>query len=231
MKTGMMIITAILILTFGFSAVAQEPPNPKLTLEEILSKAKKVAKAADSLKAKTTIRYEQFNVFNRLNKDGSIKSTDTTIFIVTKKGDEQLSRKIKYSSKGETDEGKIKKREKKVSLDMNDPNYDFSIFAEDDESYIIEVKSKSNPPKKGEYEGKIVIDKDSFITRRIDFDVPNPEGALQEFDIDISFKSLEGGLVVPTNMTMRGFVKALLGIVKVRFAGEFKFTNYEIVIE
>ena len=224
-------MTAILVLALSFAVFAQEPNRPKLTLEEILAQAQIVAKVADSLKAETTVRYEQFSVFNRLNKDGSIKSTDTTIFIVTRKGEKELSREITYSSKGETDEKKIKKREKKVSLDMDDPNYDFSMFAEDENSYIIEVKSKSDKPKEGEYEGKIVIDKESFITKRIDFDIPNPKGALQEFDIDISFKSLEGGLVVPTDMTMHGYVKALLGIVKVRFGGEFKFANYEIVTE
>jgi hypothetical protein len=91
------------------------------------------------------------------------------------------------------------------------------------------VSPKASPPKEGQYMGTIEIDRQDFYLKSFDFVVPDPEGALKEFSIAINFEPLEGGLFLPSDMRMRGYVKALLGIIKVRFSGEFKFSDYEVL--
>jgi hypothetical protein len=216
---------SILLLILSASVLSSQ----ELMLKDILARADSVATLNDSITAETKYRFEQLAVFSRLNKDESLKSVDTTISIVTKQGEEELSRELLYSSKGDDDAKGMKKREKKISFDLDDPEYVFSLAGSDSLSYMIAVASKSSPPREGQYEGTITIDKQAFYTKRIDLTIPDPEGALQEFEIDITFEPREGGLIVPTYLTMRGYVRALLGIVKVRFAGEFLYSNYEIL--
>ncbi len=99
----------------------------------------------------------------------------------------------------------------------------------DESSYKVAIVPRASPPNEGDYEGTVEIDAQSFFIKRIDLEVPNPEGHLKEYAIDMNFKPLEGGLVVPTDMLMSGFAKALFGIVKVRFTGEIRFTEYQIL--
>jgi len=196
------------------------------SLDYILAKADSVMAVNDSLRLNTTIRYQIFSAMNRLERDGNVKSSDTTIAVVTSRGDEELSREIVYSSSGK--EAKKSKGEK-FSLSFDDPGYDFSLTDSDDESYKISVVPKSSPPNEGDYVGTVEIDKRRYFLRRFDFEVPDPEGALKEFAIVMDFEPLEGGLVVPAGMAVRGYAKALLGIIRVRFSGEFRFDKYEII--
>lgn len=225
-----LILFGLIFLFIQYSvSLCQEAVSsaPNLGLEQIISKADSMSKQSDSLGAATRVRYRLFAVMNRLKGDGSIKSSDTTIATVTRQGEEEISREIIYST--QSSEGKSKKEERKYSFSFDDPAYKFSLTSSDDSSYGISVVPKSSPPREGEYVGTVNIDNQRFFLRRFDLEVPDPEGALDEFAIEMSFELLEGELVVPVTMKMRGFVKALLGLIRVRFSGEFRFSDYEIV--
>lgn len=218
------LIITLLIYTFSFSQPDENLPS----LEDILAKADSVSNLNDSLFADTKYSFKSFSVFNRVDGDGNIEKSDTTIVIITRLGDEELSREIIYPP--DVDQGRrMKEQQEKISLSPDNPDYEFSLTDFDGASYKIAIVPRAVPPEEGEYEGTALIDAQSFVVKRIDLEVPDPEGALKEFAIDMNFKPLEGGLVVPTDMKMRGFVKALLGIVKVRFTGEIRFTDYRIL--
>ena len=123
----------------------------------------------------------------------------------------------------------MRERQGRISLSPDNPDYDFSLTEFDESSYKVAIVPRASPPEEGDYEGTITIDAQSFFVKRIDLEVPDPEGHLKEFSIDMNFEPLEGGLIVPTDMRMKGFVKALLGIIKVRFTGEIRFTEYQIL--
>ena len=220
---------AVVLLWSTANIHAQEEPVSELSLEQIMARSDSVMGLNDSLPSDTKYRFEQFTVFNRLEKDGSIKEADTTVVVITRQGDEELSREIIYSSSGESEAKKSEEKEQKISLSPDNPDYNFSLTDVTDDSYKIFVSPKASPPKEGQYEGTIEIDKSRFYLKSFDFVVPDPEGALKEFSIAINFEPLEGGLFVPENMRMQGYVKAMLGIIKVRFSGEFKFSDYEIL--
>lgn len=220
---------AVVLLWSTANVSAQNEPDSELSLEQIMARSDSVMVLNDSLLANTKYRFEQFTVFNRLEKDGSVKEADTTVVIITRQGDEELSREIIYSSSGESEAKKSEEKEQKISLSPDNPDYNFSLTEITDDSYKIAVSPKKSPPEEGQYEGTVEIDRRDFHLRNFDFVVPDPEGALKEFSIAIDFEPLEGGLFVPKNMRMRGYVKAMLGIIKVRFSGEFKFSDYEIL--
>ena len=220
---------AVVLLWSTANIHAQEEPVSELSLEQIMARSDSVMGLNDSLLSNTKYRFEQFAVFNRLEKDGSIKEADTTVVVITRQGDEELSREIIYSSSGESEAKKSEEKEQKISLSPDNPDYNFSLTDVTDDSYKIFVSPKASPPKEGQYEGTIEIDKSRFYLKSFDFVVPDPEGALKEFSIAINFEPLEGGLFVPKNMRMKGYVKAMLGIIKVRFSGEFRFSDYEIL--
>ncbi len=217
------LITLLLIIHTGLFARENDP----LPLETILARSDSVMAVNDSLFAITKIRYELFSVMNRLSGDGGIKSSDTTIAIITSMGDEEISREIVYSSAGK-DAEKSKEGEE-FSLSFDDPAYNFSLTDFDESSYKISVVPKSSPPKEGEFIGTVEIDKRRYFLKLFDFEVPDPEGALKEFAMVMDFEPLEGGLVVPVEMKMKGYVKAFLGIIRIRFSGEFRFSKYEII--
>ena len=198
-----------------------------LPLETILARTDSVMAVNDSLHAVTKITYELFSVMNRLDSDGEIKSSDTTIALITSMGDEEISHEIIYSSAGKDAEKKEEGEE--FSLSFDDPAYNFSLTDSDEWSYKIAVVPVSSPPSEGEFIGTVEIDKRRYFLKRFDFEVPDPEGALKEFEMVMDFEPLEGGLVVPVEMTMKGYAKALLGIIRIRFSGEFKFSKYEIL--
>jgi len=228
MKKINLFIAAVLL--WGTANIyAQDEPDSGLSLEQIMARADSVMEKNDLLITNTKYRFEQFTVFNRLEKDGSIKEADTTIVIITREGDEELSREIIYSSSGESEAKKSEEKEQKISLSPDNPDYSFSLTGITDDSYRIAVTPKASPPKEGQHVGTVEIDRQDFHLRSFDFVVPDPEGALKEFSIAISFEPLEGGLFAPKNMRMKGYVKAMLGIIKVRFSGEFRFSDYEIL--
>jgi len=224
MRKLILFIAAVLLWSTA-NIHAQDEPVSELSLEQIDS----VMGLNDSLLSNAKYRFEQFTVFNRLEKDGSVKEADTTILIITRQGDEEISRDIIYSSSGESEAKKSEEKEQKISLSPDNPDYNFSLTGITDYSYKIKVTPKASPPKEGQHVGTVEIDRQDFHLRSFDFVVPDPEGALKEFSIAINFEPLEGGLFAPKNMRMKGYVKAMLGIIKVRFSGEFRFSDYEIL--
>ena len=226
-KSVLLFLISLMIIPI--SLFAQDDTAVELSLEEILSRADSVSKVNDSLKSETKYQFEQFAVFNRLKKDGAIDKSDTLIAIITRQGDEEISKKVIYSTSGDGESKKSEEKKQEISLSPDNPDYIFSLTDITDESYKLEVTPRSSPPKEGQYRGTIEIDRHKFYLKSLDFEVPDPEGALKEFSIAISFEPLEGGLFMPKEMTMRGYVKAVLGLIKVRFAGEFKFSDYEIL--
>jgi hypothetical protein len=217
----------ILALTAGKPILAQSQESPP-ALEEILHRADSVRAVNDSILAETKFSFKSHSMFNRVDGDGNIESSDTTISIITMLGHDEISREVIYSSNG--DQGKkMKRQEGKIPLSPDNPDYNFSLTGWNDGAYKVAVMPRKSPPGKGDYEGSILIDSGDYSVRRMDFVVPRPEGALKEFSIDMNFKPLEGGLVVPTDMRIRGYVKALLGLVKVRFTGEILFSDYQIL--
>jgi hypothetical protein len=218
------LIITLLIYTVSFS----QSDDNSLSLEDILAKADSVSNLNDSLLADKKYNYKSLLVFNRIDGDGNIEKSDTTIAIITRLGDEELSREVIYSSNA--DEGRrMKGQERKISFTPDNPDYEFSLTDFDKSSYKIAIVPRESPPDEGDFKGTVEIDARGFFVKRIDLEVPDPEGAMKEYAIDMDFKPLEGGLVVPTDVRMRGSVKALLGIVKVRFTGEIRFTDYRIL--
>jgi hypothetical protein len=226
-RTGLFFAISLLLSATVISA--QDDLFQELSLEQILAKADSVMELNDSLLADTKYKFRQFTVFNRLEKDDSVKETDTTIVIITLQGDEELSRELVYSSSGDGEAKKSEGKKQEISLSPDNPDYNFDLTEITDDSYKISVTPKKSPPEEGQHVGTIEIDRQDFYLKSFDFVVPDPEGALKEFAIAINFEPLEGGLFVPADMRMRGYVKALLGIIKVRFSGEFKFSDYEIL--
>jgi hypothetical protein len=220
---------AIGLLFDSAAVIGQDAIGEELSLEQVLARADSAGQINDSLLSTTKYRFEQFTVFNRLEKDGSIKKADTTVAVITMLGDEEISREVVYSSSGEGESKKSENKEQEISLSPDNPDYDFSLTEITDDSYKIAVDPKVSPPKEGQYRGTMEIDRYKYYLKSFDFVVPDPEGALKEFSIAIDFEPLEGGLIVPGNMSMRGYVKAMLGLIKVRFSGEFRFRDYQIL--
>lgn len=223
------LLIALGLLLSAAAVFGQDDTAEELTLDQVLARADSVSKINDSLLANTKYRFEQFSVFDRLEKDGSIKKSDTTIAVITRQGDEEISREIVYSSSGEGEAKKSESKEQEISLSPDNPDYNFSLTEITDDSYKIAVDPNASPPKEGQYRGTIEIDRHKYYLKKLDFTVPRPKGALKEFSIAINFEPLEGGLFMPKDMQMRGYVKAMLGIIKVRFAGEFRFSDYRVL--
>jgi len=203
--------------------------EPTLTLNEILHRADSITTLNDSLLAKTNYKVKVSAYFNEIDSDGTIKNADTTIAVVTMKGNEEQSRELIYSTRKPEGKKEESKEEIILSLSPDNPDYNFSLTETTDSSYIIAVLPRTNPPKKGDVRGTIVVDRRNFFTRRIDFEVPRPEGALKEFATNMTFEPMEGGLVVMKEMSMKGYAKALLGIIRVRFTGSVRYSEYELL--
>jgi hypothetical protein len=200
-----------------------------LPLSEILHRADSVTIYQDSLTAHAKYKVKEEVVFSELNDQGIIKNSDTVISLVTMDGKKELSRQVIYTTRKNKSEGKKDQTQsKEFNFSFNDPNYNFSLTETNDSLYIIAVSPKESP-KKGDFQGKFEIDRKGFFTRAIDVEVPKPEGPLKEFSTLMSFEPLEGGFVVIKDVKMKGLVKAFLGIFKMRFSGEMRYSDYELL--
>jgi hypothetical protein len=135
---------------------------------------------------------------------------------------------MKYFTKQPGGEKKSEEGKKEISFSYSNPDYNYSLTGTDDTNYIIAVSPKRSP-EKGDIEGIVKVDKNSFETRVLEFRTLKPDGALKEFATSMSFEPMEGGLLVLREMRMKGFAKAFLGIFKMRFSGEVKYSNYELI--
>ena len=205
-----------------------------LQANEIISKADSVGAYHDSVFSEIKYRFHEMAIFNELEKDGRVKKSDTTIAVVTMKGDKEIEREQVYKSgkKGHKKEGKSEgggEASFSFSFDEMDSLVDYSLTEETDSTYVLLANPNTDPPQKGAIKGTMVVDKSSFSFRRMAFEVPKPEGPLKEFYMEMDFKPLEGGLVVPYAMKMKGFARAMLGIVKIRFSMEMQSSEFEIL--
>jgi hypothetical protein len=215
------------IVLYSVSALAQGI-DTVLPVAQILQKADSVSNLQDSLRHLAKYKVKEEFIFNELDEDNTIKNADTAIAVVTMDGDKEISREIIYSTKQANGEKKNDEEKKEISFSYTNPNYNFSLTGSDETNYIIAVSPKGSP-KKGDIEGTIKVDRRSFETRAMDFTTPKPDGALKEFATSMSFEPMEGGLLVLREMRMKGFVKAFLGIFKMRFSGEVHYSNYEVL--
>jgi hypothetical protein len=222
-------IQLLIALLFGFSFTQAQNNGEVLPIKEILHRADSVAIFQDSLLAHSNYKAREEVIFCELTDNGMIKNADTVISNVTIANKKETARELIYSTKKNKAEGKKdQNQEVGFSFSFSDPDYNFSLTETSDSSYIIAVSPKG-PPKKGDYQGTIEIDRQGYFSKGIDFDVPKPEGALKEFSTQMSFEPLEGGLVVIREIKMTGLAKALLGIFKMRFSGEVKYSDYEFL--
>lgn len=227
MTLRIIVAAALGIISYSVSALGQGADVvPPLT--QILQKADSVSNLQDSLRHQTKYKVKEEFIFNELDENNTIKNADTAIAVVTMDGDKEIAREIVYSTKQPNGEKKNDEEKKDISFSYTDPDYNFSLTGSDDANYIIAVSPKGTP-KKGDIEGTIKVDRRSFETRAMEFTTPKPDGALKEFATSMSFEPMEGGLLVLREMRMKGFVKAFLGIFKMRFSGEVHYSNYEVL--
>lgn len=224
-----LLISIIVLIFSGYARTQQQ--SDSLIVNDILHKADSATARQDTLLAHAKYKFREDAIFNEIDDKGKIKNSDTTISVITMNGYQEVSREIIRSTK--TPEKRKNEQNSKgeigFSLSPNNPDYRFSLTETNDSSYIIAIIPKVMPPKKGISSGTVVIDRINYFIRKIDLEVPKPEGALKEFATQMTFEPLEGGLVVMTEMNMKGFAKAFLGIFKMRFTGEIRHSNYEIL--
>jgi hypothetical protein len=222
-------IALVILSTALFPIIAfSETQIPELTVEQVMALAESVSSHQDSLMAKTKYKVREESVFNEIKGKGEIENSDTVVALITMQGNKEISREIVRSTKKSEDGKKEENQEIGFSFSYTDTTYNFSLTETNDSSYIIAVSPKGTP-REGQARGTIVIDRQKFFTRRLDLEVPKPEGALKEFATELGFEPLEGGLLVLKEMKMRGFAKAFLGIFKIRFTGHIRYSDYEIL--
>ena len=218
------------IITFSISlALVCQAYSVEISLEEILNRTTQAIEAEDSRKKVLIFEFTEKIIFNKLNKEGECEDVDTVISRVKIKGDEELSREILYSSSD--DDKKKKKNESKAqikkSFSIDDPDYIYELFKETENTYIVSITPRKPKPDKGQIKGEIIINKGNFLIKTMDFMVPRPE-KLKELSMHFELARLDNGLYAINNMEIRGFVKVLLGIVKVRFRVEGEFYDYTV---
>jgi hypothetical protein len=226
MKTKLLALILFFLTAFK-TAPAQDQMADTLTVQAILHMADSVAAFQDSLLAQIKYAVRESVVFNELKDKGEIGNSDTIISDLTVENGKESSRQVVYSNR-KSKSGGSKEQSLGVNLQFNDPDYNYSLTGTSDSSYIISVSPKA-AVKKGDYTGKVEIDRRGFYLRMIDFEVPKPEGALKEFTTRVRFEPLEGGLVVIKDVETRGLVKALFGIVKMKFSGIVSYSDYRIM--
>jgi len=222
------LITGITLAVLIPPAGAQNEAAAFLSASEIMHRADSVSTYQDTLLAHTKFKAREEVIFNEIGGKGEIKNSDTVISLITMEGKREISRQIVYSSRKKEGEKQGESQEAGMEFSYSNPDYNYSLTETNATSYVIAVSPKAEP-KKGDVRGTISIDRQGFFTRALNLEVPKPEGALKEFATQISFEPLEGGLVVMREMKMKGFAKALLGIFKMRFSGEIRYSDYEIL--
>jgi hypothetical protein len=226
MKIRLSVVIFFVLLVSGIAS-AQDQGEDSLTVQQILHKADSVAVIQDSLLAHIKYAVRESVIFNELKGKGEIGKSDTIISDVIIENGKEASRQVVYSSR-KSKSGESKEQSMGLYLQFDNPDYNYSLTGMNDSSYIIAVSPKASV-KKGDYTGTVEIDRRGFYSRVIDIEVPKPEGALKKFTTRVSFEPLEGGLVVIKDVETEGLVKALFGIIKMRFAGKVKYSDYKIL--
>ena len=228
-----MLFCRIIIPAFGtclaIAGIAgAETLGVQLAVSEIMQKVDSISSHQDSLLSTTKYRVREQSVFNEVDDRGRVKNSDTVIAVITMQGHDEVSREIISSTKDDAGEKKEGKQEVGASLNFADPRYNFLLTVSSDSSYIIAVSPKDTP-RDGDVSGKMVVDRQTFFTKRIELMMPRPGGALKEFATEVVYEPLEGGLLMLKEVRMSGFAKAFLGIFKIRFTTHLLYSDYEIL--
>jgi hypothetical protein len=228
MKFLFSILIAVLIV---FPATAQD-----LSIKEILDRADKANTAAtDSLKS-CSYEFTENIIALKLNDDGSIDKADTVVSRVKTKDGTEISRKIistnsKEAKDTQKDDSKKDDKDHKesfgveIKLSEDNPDYKFALLNSTEKEYVVSITPRKQKPDKGQIEGTYVFDRNSFLIKAMDFVVPRPE-KLNFMSMKLDFIKLDNGPLVISKMKMNGHVKALLGIVNIKFQMTGDFSDY-----
>lgn len=225
-------------LALALTIAAEQPPAQNLLLDSILVRSDRANTAVmDSLK-NYSYEFTEKMIFNELDDEGNIKKADTTISQIKTVNGEESSRTVIYSTSKDKSSEKNEKNgdDNQMSasfsgnLKPDDPDYAYGLVDSTDECYVISVTPRKAKPDKDQIRGKYFIDKNSFLFKSMDMETPRPE-KLKELKMKVSFKRLPEGPYVITNMEMAGRVKALLGIVNIKFKLVGEFYDYKVIGE
>jgi len=220
-------------MIFVIPAISQD-----LSLEEILDKTRKTVQVERDKIDTYVYEYTEKTVFTKPDKTGHADRADTVIQRVKMKGYERLSQETIYSSSNDKKEKKRSRKKKDngkgfsiaidVELSADNPDYVFELVDETDQIYIISITPRKKKPDKGQVKGKYFIDKESFLIKTMDLEIPRPK-KVKEMWMCLEFNKLDNGLYVITNMEMKGRVSILFGVMKFRFGLTGKFYDYQVL--
>jgi hypothetical protein len=221
-----------------FASQARILSAQDLTIDEILARASEIHEETKAKREARTFEFTEKTIAGKTDKQYNFEEVDTVISVVRLRGDDEISREVVYSSADEKDESKKKDDDGKVeerleyepTLSTDDPYYKYELFGESDRSYIIAVNPRDSKPKKGQVRGQYFIDKESFHVNKLEFTIPRPE-KLKKIHMIMEFKRIEDGLNVPASMQVEGHVKALLGVINIRFKVISEFYDYKVIKE
>lgn len=240
MPAGMLLLIMRYFIVFFLSYIIIINPaiSQELSLEEILDKTRKTVQAERDKIDTCVYEYTEKTVFTKLDKTGHADKADTVIQRVKMKGYERLSQETIYSSSNDKKEEKRSRKKKDngkgfsiaidVELSADNPDYVFELVDETDQLYVILITPLKKKPDKGQVKGKYFIDKDRFLIKTMDLEIPRPK-KVKEMWMRLEFDKLDNGLYVMTDMEMQGRVKILFGVINIRFKVLGGFYDYEVL--
>jgi hypothetical protein len=209
-----------------------------LSLEEILDKTQKAVQIERNKIDTYIYEYTEKTVFTKLDKKGQAEEADTTISRIRMKGYDRLSEEIIYSrSKAKKEKSDDKKDNEEsqeftvgidVELSADNPDYIFEMTDETDREYVISITPRKKKPDRGQVKGKYFIDKESFLIKTMNLEVPRPKKT-KELKMHFAFTKLDDGPYVMTDMEMQGRVRVLFGVINIRFHVFGEFYDYKVL--
>lgn len=220
-------------MIFVIPAISQD-----LSLEEILDKTQKAVQVERNKIDTYVYEYIEKTVFTKLDKKGRVEKADTSVSKIKMKGYDQLSKEAIYSSSKDKKRKSDKKKDDEdsqefavgidVELSADNPDYIFELTGETDREYIISITPRKKKPDKGQIKGKYFIDKESFLIKTMDLEVPRPRKT-KELKMRFDFTKLDDGPYVMTDMEMQGRVRILFGVINIRFRVSGEFYDYKVL--
>jgi hypothetical protein len=213
-------------------AILSQAFSQSLSLDQILKRTTEAIERANANNKTYLFEFTEKIIAGKINDEGVYEEVDTVISRVKIQGEEELDRTIIYSNSEEKESKKKKDKDSnlkfKQSFSPDDPDYIYSLAGETDSAFTVNIKPRKEKPDKGQISGMMVIDKNSFLIRTMDFEIPRPEKA-KEISMLINFKLLENNHYVMTDMEIKGLIKALLGIISIRFKVIGEFYDYKLI--
>lgn len=159
-------------------------------------------------------------VIRELDKDGSIKRTDTVATWQLQRGDSLLRDSTIYTTRKPEKQGKRQSRRESASLPkLGDTSYVYEKRVGD----AFDFRPKR--PKKGDLAGSFGYDPESLRLTWAELAMPRPKAPVKEFSMRIEWLEWEG-MMVPKRMRMRAVWSLLL--VSGRMEMEVVFSDYRL---